>query len=316
MASRRVSGGEAQPKKGAMNLPGLTNMGTSVTRHAILLTLAIAAGVVAGLNWNPDITNWAYYGFLQYFLDPRAQIVNLTGAVALGFLAGFIHITAICYLPAALAAMPLVQAATGVRAWAKMALALTLGMMLVTGTFGGLVGGFGGTLTDVFGSRTLTAQVMKVGMATLGSLMIALALGELGFVRRLLPGPHFGSTSAIHVGDGSSSGYRRAAITGATIAATFGIICTRPTYLALLLYIAVVGSTPYGIVVLSAYGIGLAIPIVIGGRAFVVSSRSAKLADWLRNRLEGLRVAQGVLFALLGAMVLSYFGLRYVIPPG
>ncbi|MEK7214644.1 MAG: cytochrome c biogenesis protein CcdA, partial [Chloroflexota bacterium] len=228
----------------------------------------------------------------------------------------FIHITAICYLPAALATMPLVQAATQARAWAKIALAFTVGMMLVTGTFGGLVGGFGGALTDVFGSRTLTAQVMKIGMVTFGSLMIAIALGEFGFIRKLLPDPHLELASSNRVGDGSSSGYRRAAITGATIAATFGIICTRPTYVALLLYIAVVGSTLYGIAVLGAYGIGLAIPIVFGGRLAAVSSHSAKLAGWLRTRMEGLRVAQGVLFALLGAMVLSYFSFRYVVPPG
>jgi len=72
-----------------------TGTSAAVTRRAILLALAVGAGALAATIWNPDVTNWAYYGFLEYFLDPRAQIAHLGVGVALGFLAGLVHVVAI-----------------------------------------------------------------------------------------------------------------------------------------------------------------------------------------------------------------------------
>jgi len=213
--------------------------------------------------------------------------------------------------------MPLVGAVQGRNGWVKSAAALTLGMVLVTAVFGALVGGAGGALAGLVSSRTLTAQVMKTGMVAFGFLMVAVALGEFRFVRRLLPDPHFVPMPETleNVGPDHSS-LRRALLTGASVAATFGIICTRPTYLALLLYVALVGSAAYGAVALGAYGIGLAIPVVLGGRILAVPTRSARLVGWLSTREEGLRLAQGVSLALLGTMVLTYFWFRYAVPSG
>jgi cytochrome c biogenesis protein CcdA len=185
-------------------------------------------------------------------------------------------------------------------------------MVLVTAAFGAIVGAAGGALTDVISSKTFTAQVMKTGMVTFGALLLVAGLGELGFVRRLLPEVHL--SAAANPPEGRP--HRRAVLTGMSVAATFGIICTRPTYLALLLYIALVGSAAYGAVALGAYGIGLAIPVALGGRVLAVPARSARLVDWLTTREEGLRLAQGTLLALLGTTVLAYFWFRYAVPSG
>src|SRR5262245_4367163 len=57
--------------------------GMSVPKRATLFGLAAVAGGLAGLGWSVDLTNWAYYGFLQGFLDPRAPIASLAVGVAL-----------------------------------------------------------------------------------------------------------------------------------------------------------------------------------------------------------------------------------------
>jgi hypothetical protein len=69
--------------------------GMSAPKRAVLFGLAAVAGVLAGLGWNLDLTNWAYYSFLQGFLDPRAQVANLAVGVALAYLVGFIHVTTV-----------------------------------------------------------------------------------------------------------------------------------------------------------------------------------------------------------------------------
>ena len=69
--------------------------GMSVPKRAILFGLSAVAGGLAGLGWNLDLTNWAYFGFLQAFLDPRAPIANLAVGVALAYLVGFIHVTTV-----------------------------------------------------------------------------------------------------------------------------------------------------------------------------------------------------------------------------
>ena len=46
-------------------------------------------------NWSVELTNWAYYGFLQGFLDPQAQIASLGLGLALAYLVGSIHVTTV-----------------------------------------------------------------------------------------------------------------------------------------------------------------------------------------------------------------------------
>ena len=77
---------------------------------------------------------------------------------------------------------------------------------------------------------------------------------------------------------------------------------------------ATVGSMAYGALALGAYGIGLALPIVLGGLAMVPANRSARLMGWMKAKRESIHIAQGVLLAFLGALVMAFFWIRYGIP--
>ena len=67
--------------------------GTTVPKRVLLFGLAAGVGILGGLNWSVELTGWAYSGFLQGFLDPTAQIANLSAGLLLAFLIGFIHVT-------------------------------------------------------------------------------------------------------------------------------------------------------------------------------------------------------------------------------
>jgi cytochrome c biogenesis protein CcdA len=287
--------------------------GTTVPKRVLLFGLVTGAGVVGGLNWSVELTNWAYYGFLRGFLEPGAQIANLGVGLLLAYLVGFIHVTTVCYFPAAVAALPLVQVAKDKRDWSKIALVFTAGMVVVTALFGATVGGAGSAFAGLGASARPMALVMKPVLIGMGLLMVLAALGEFGLVPRLLPELH-PAQRLVSAEPMRGSPYRRAAALGALIAATFGIICTRPTYLALVAYVAVVASVLYGAVALAAYGIGLASPIALGGFGLLPGGRSTRLLGWLETNRETIHLAQGVLLAFLGALTVAFFWVRYAIP--
>jgi len=212
--------------------------------------------------------------------------------------------------------LPLVQVAKDKRDWLKTALVLMAGMVVVTALFGAVVGGVGGVFAGLGASARPMALVMKPVLIGMGLLMVLAALGEFGLVPRLLPELHPAQRLAeVSASPVRGSPYRRAAALGVLIAGTFGIICTRPTYLALLAYVAVVGSVLYGAVALAVYGIGLASPIALGGFGLLPAGRSTRLLGWLETNREAIHLAQGVLLAFLGAVTAAFFWVRYAIPP-
>src|SRR5690242_16903336 len=107
--------------------------------------------------------------------------------------------------------MPLVQAAQNKREWLKTIAVLGLSTILVTALFGALLGAPASLLAGTIGGRRSMSQLMQTTLIAAGVLMIIVALGELGLIRRLLPATAFG---AAHVGElhalSSRSRYRRA----------------------------------------------------------------------------------------------------------
>src|SRR5688572_19416886 len=99
---------------------------TSTTTRMLLLTAAVAVGFVGGLTWSLEISAWAYDGFLRLFAEPGIQITSMAMGVGVAYLLGFVHVTTICYLPAALAAVPMAQEARTNREWLKTATVLVL----------------------------------------------------------------------------------------------------------------------------------------------------------------------------------------------
>jgi cytochrome c biogenesis protein CcdA len=212
--------------------------------------------------------------------------------------------------------MPLVQAARNKREWLKTVAILGLSIILVTAVFGALVGAPASLLAGIVGSRRAMSQVMQVTLIVVGVLMIVVALGEMGLMRRFLPEIRF---SAVPTGEprdaGSRNRYRQAVVLGVSMAATFGTMCPKPLYLALLVYIAAVGNMLFGALALGAYGLGLAASMALISLVLLPAGRTARLHGWLRSQQEAFHLVQGFVFALVGTMSVAFFLLRYVVAP-
>jgi cytochrome c biogenesis protein CcdA len=212
--------------------------------------------------------------------------------------------------------MPLVQAARDKRDWLKVVGVLTVSIVLVTALFGAILGAPAAALAGIVGSKRTMSLIMQPALVITGLAMLVVALGEFGLIRRLLPELRFDARQAEGAGDPGSRGlYRQAAIIGAGTAATFGIWCTKPLYMALLVYVALIGSMAYGALALGAYGLGLAAAIAVFGFVISQGGRSLRLMSWLADRQQAFHIVQGVVFAVAGAGAVSYFWLRYVVAP-
>src|SRR3954465_7036320 len=106
----------------------------------LLFGLAAGLGTVGGYGWSLELSDVPYDAMLRAFLDPGFQVVSLSVAVGLGFTLGFAHITRICYLPAAVAVIPLLQATRDRRDWLRASGLLILSMVGVCAVWGALVG--------------------------------------------------------------------------------------------------------------------------------------------------------------------------------
>jgi cytochrome c biogenesis protein CcdA len=216
--------------------------------------------------------------------------------------------------------MPLVQEAPRKRDWLKVASVLTISIVLVTTLFGAVLGAPATALAGIVGSKRTMGLIMQSTLVITGLVMLVIALGELGLTRRLLPEIHFDPRRSEGASAPGSRGmYRQAAILGATMAATFGIACTKPLYLALLAYVALIGNIAYGALALGAYGLGMASSVALAGFVllFLPAGRFGRLLRWLEDRQEAFHIVQGVVFAAAGGLSVAFFLVRYgaFIPP-
>ena len=211
--------------------------------------------------------------------------------------------------------MPLVQAAPNRREWLKTIAVMGLCIVLVTIVFGAILGAPASLLAGTVGSRRTSSQIVQAALIATGILMMVVALGELALIRRFLPGPSSASTSAEGTPETPARGvYRQAAVLGLSMAATFGIMCPKPLYLALLVYVALVGNILYGALALGAYGLGLVAALALTGLILVPAGRAARLSGWLTAHQERFHFIQGFAFAFLGAMSVAFW-VRYTLPP-
>jgi hypothetical protein len=286
-----------------------------IPMRLFLFGLAAGAGIVAGYGWSLELSDVPYDALLQVFLGPGFQIASLTVAVALGFTLGFAHIFRVCYLPAAIAVMPLLQTTRDKRDWLRTAGVLIISMVVVCMLWGAIVGTPAAALAGTVGSRRVMALIMQPILTATGLLMLVVALGELGLIRRLLPEVRLPERIAQDAANRAErSSYRSVLILAISMAATFGIVCNRPLYLVLLVYVALVGGVGYGALTLGAYGFGLSSSLVLAGLVLIPAGRSTRLMAWLADREEALHIVQGLAFALMGALSVSWFLLRFVIP--
>jgi cytochrome c-type biogenesis protein len=217
-------------------------------------------------------------------LQAVAQQASLA-SLLIGFAAGFLF----SFNPVALAAIPVslayVTKSHEQRVALHYAAAFVLGMLLVHIALGAIAGVGGLWVHKLFG---------RSWGLVLGPLLILLGLAWPGWVR--LPMPR------IAVRARRATSVWGAGALGAAFAVAVCPVCT-PTLVVLLGVAAGVGSITFGVMLLLAFALGRAVPILLGGWAVGALEAMKPLARYQK----AFEVVGGVVLVLAGLYMLNAF---------
>jgi cytochrome c biogenesis protein CcdA len=198
---------------------------------------------------------------------------------------------------------PLVQEASTRRRWLVTLGVFTGSMLVVLGGFGAAMAWAGTAAVSTVTTPLARELIASLALTAVGLLSVAVALGELGLTRSLLPR----LTSAPDLGSLGSLRPRSMALALA-FGATMAIFSPLATYSLVIGWVASHGSVWLGAVTLMAYGLGLTTPLALAGMA--VARRSRTSSGAVEVWQERIRVVGGVSMALAGGFLLSMWTLR------
>lgn len=196
---------------------------------------------------------------------------------------------------------PLVQEAKTRRRWLATLGVFTAALLAVLGVFGAAMAWAGSAAAARVTTPWAREVIASLALTVLGVLSLAIALGELGLTRPLLPR----STAAPEGGVGGSL-TRRALAIAVGFGATMAIFSPLSAYALVIGWVAAQQSGWLGAATLMAYGLGLMVPLAIIGT--LASRPDTALATGRAQ--QRLRVVSGVSLALAGGFMLSMWSLR------
>lgn len=206
-------------------------------------------------------------------------------SLAIGFTTGFLF----SFNPVALAAIPVslayVTKSHEHRAALHYAGAFVLGMLLVHVALGAIAG---------LGGLWVQKLLGRYWGLVLGPLLILLGLAWAGWIKLRIPQVALRARRATTVWG--------AGALGAAFAVAVCPICT-PALVILLGVAAGIGSITFGVLLLLAFAIGRAVPILLGGWAVGALEAMKPLAKYQR----GFEIVGGIVLVLMGLYMLNAF---------
>lgn len=217
-------------------------------------------------------------------LQAAAQQATLASLV-IGFTTGFLF----SFNPVALAAIPVslayVTKSHEKRAAIQYAGAFVLGMLLVHVALGAIAG---------LGGLWVQKLLGRYWGLVLGPLLILLGLAWPGWVKLPIPQIALRARRATSVGG--------AGALGAAFSVAICPFCT-PALVVLLGVAASIGSVTFGVLLLLAFAIGRAVPILLGGWAVSALEEMKVLSRYQKS----FEVIGGIVLVLMGLYMLNAF---------
>ncbi|HEV8641989.1 MAG TPA: hypothetical protein VGV13_12890 [Methylomirabilota bacterium] len=199
---------------------------------------------------------------------------------------------------------PLVQEAKTRRRWMAVLGLFTGALLVVLGVFGAAMAWAGSAVAAQVTTPWAREAIASVALSVLGLLALAIALGELGLTRPLLPRLTAAPGGAAPTG----SLTRRALTIALAFGATMAIFSPLSAYALVIGWVAAQQSAWLGALTLMAYGLGLMVPLAVAGTlAAGRAGRAGADALALQRRVS---VVSGVSLALAGGFLLSMWTLR------
>jgi cytochrome c biogenesis protein CcdA len=198
---------------------------------------------------------------------------------------------------------PLVQEASTRRRWLVTLGIFTGSMLMALGGFGAAMAWAGTAAASRVTTPVARELIASLMLTAVGLLSVAVALGELGLTRSLLPrlsrAPDLAALGSLKP---------RSMALALAFGSTMAIFSPLATYALVVGWVASRGSAWLGAVTLMAYGLGLTVPLALAGMA--VARRSLTSGETLEAWQERVRVVGGVSMALAGGFLLSMWALR------
>ena len=199
---------------------------------------------------------------------------------------------------------PLVQEAKTRRRWMAVLGLFTGALLAVLGVFGAAMAWAGSAVAATVTTPWAREAIASVTLSGLGLLALAIALGELGLARPLLPR----LTTAPAEGAPTGSLTRRALAIALGFGATMAIFSPLSAYALVIGWVAAQQSAWLGAVTLMAYGLGLMVPLAVAGT--LAAGRSGRAGTDALAFQHRVSVVSGVSLALAGGFLLSMWTLR------
>lgn len=197
---------------------------------------------------------------------------------------------------------PLVQEARSKRRWLATLGVFTGALVAVLALFGAAMAWAGSAVAAKLTTPWAREAIAASALTMLGILALAVALGELGLTRPLLPRITPPAGRSLQGGT-----WRRALVIALAFGATMAIFSPLSAYALVIGWIAAQQSAWLGALTLASYGLGLVVPLAIAGTLAVGRDDGATPSEAFQARV---RLVGGVSLAVAGGFMLSMWALR------
>jgi cytochrome c biogenesis protein CcdA len=197
---------------------------------------------------------------------------------------------------------PLVQEAKSRRRWLATLGVFTGALLAVLALFGAAMAWAGSAVAARVTAPWAREAIAASALTLLGLLALAVALGELGLTRPLLP-----RVTSLPGRRLAGSMWRRALVIALAFGATMAIFSPLSAYALVVGWVAARQSAGLGAITMAAYGLGLVVPLAVAGTLAVGRSDSADQSEAFQARV---RLVGGVSLAVAGGFLLSMWALR------
>lgn len=283
-------------------------------RRKWLLVLAVVLGIALAFGFAQFDVKGVQSSFQQTLgvgeIGGVGQVPGVWVALAVAFVVGLSMVLTPCFLPVLLSFAPATREARSRKELGSNLFFYSLGMVLVSGLIG-LVVGFAGRavlnlLEGYFASSGFAAVVI---FSFMGAVFLLWGLESLGFVR--LPGVSFFHGAVGRLEESGVGQRTQSLLYGGLVGSALGVGCPIPTYHAVVLWAAVMGSPLFGALLLAVLGLGRIIPLVILVALPYGTARVWK--DWMMRDPEKIHKINGFTVTLLGTFLLVFWiGVMYI----
>ncbi len=236
--------------------------------------------------------------------DPPGTLLTMLIAFAIGLS----MVVTPCFLPILFAFAPTlkIEDKNNTENWITNLFLYSLGLILVGALVGAVAGLLGKQLTPLLGTLFSSAtQTAVVVFSLVGFIVFYFGLVEFGFIKPIgLFRRPFHTAQRKSLG---KRGYYRSFAVGIAMGGALGVGCPFPTYHAVLLWAAIIGSTLYGALLGGVLALGRVFPLLIFGLLVRSKVSPKKMADWIANKAETVHLVNGISLVTLGSFSLAFW---------